>query len=285
MNRTVRTLLVLTIAVAAAAAASFGVYRAVMNRPTREVEAPHLDVVVAARPLSTGAQVKRDDVKIVQWPAQTLIAGGFSQIDAVIDRGVIATVLENEPLTESKIAPLSAGAGLPPTIPPGMRAISIKVNEVIGVAGFVVPGTRVDLFVTLKEQTESMTRVVVSNVQVLTAGTRYDQEKAKTGEPIPSTVVTLLLSPPEAERVVLASTEGQIMLALRNPLDSTTTTTDGTRMASLTGHHEVAAKPMARARVTAVAVAAPPVPLTPPAPRPYVVEAIRAAKRSEESIR
>src|SRR5205814_10218806 len=115
MNRTVRTLLVLTIAVAAAAAASFGVYRAIMNRPVREVEAPHLDVVVAARPLTTGAQVKKDDVKVVQWPAQTPVAGSFSQIDAVVNRGVIATVLDHEPLTESKIAPLSAGGGPPST--------------------------------------------------------------------------------------------------------------------------------------------------------------------------
>ena len=98
-----------------------------------------------------------------------------------MNRGVIASVLENEPVTEAKLAPLEAGAGLPPTIPPGMRAISVRVNEVVGVAGFVVPGTHVDVFVTLKRQTDSETRIVVSNVQVLTAGTRYDQEKAKAG--------------------------------------------------------------------------------------------------------
>ena len=85
-------------------------------------------------------------------------------------------MVANEPLTESKLAPLEAGAGLPPSITEGMRALSVKVNEVIGVAGFVVPGTHVDVMVTLKrdaEQQDSMTRVVVSDVQVLTAGTRY----------------------------------------------------------------------------------------------------------------
>ena len=103
-----------------------------------------------------------------------------------------------------------------------MRAISVKVNEVVGVAGFVVPGTRVDVMVTLSGKNrdeDSMTRVVVSNAQVLTAGTRYDQEKAKDGAPIPSTVVTLLVTPDDGERVALAASEGQIMLTLRNPLD------------------------------------------------------------------
>jgi Flp pilus assembly protein CpaB len=141
----------------------------------------------------------------------------------VLDRGLIATVDENEPLTAAKLAPLGAGAGLPPSIPPGMRAVSVKVNEVVGVAGFVVPGTRVDVMVTLtnrQAQQESMTRVVVSNVQVLTAGTRYDQENAKDGKPIPSTVVTLLVSPEDGERIALAGSEGQIMLTLRNPLDT-----------------------------------------------------------------
>ena len=106
-----------------------------------------------------------------------------------------------------------------------MRAISVKVNEVVGVAGFVVPGTRVDVMVTLTNRQQdslSMTRVVVSNVQVLTAGTRYDQENAKDGKPIPSTVVTLLVSPEDGERVALAASEGQIMLTLRNPLDTVT---------------------------------------------------------------
>ena len=129
----------------------------------------------------------------------------------MVNRGLIATVGENEPLTETKLAPLEAGAGLPPSIPPGMRAISVKVNEVVGVAGFVVPGTRVDVMVTLSDrqrEQDTMTRIVVSNVQVLTAGTRYDQEKAKEGKPIPSTVVTLLVTPDDAERIALGGVGG-----------------------------------------------------------------------------
>ena len=100
-----------------------------------------------------------------------------------MNRGLIAPVVENEPLTATKLASIEAGAGLPPTIAAGMRAISVKVNEVIGVAGFVVPGTRVDVVVTIGKQDDSVSRVIVSNAQVLTAGTKFDQDQAKDGKP------------------------------------------------------------------------------------------------------
>jgi pilus assembly protein CpaB len=285
MNRNTRTLIVLVVAVAVAGLATFGVYRAIQRRPVREVEVAHTYVVVAAKPLAMGARLAAGDLKVVPWPSRTPLQGAHATADEVVNRGVIAAVLENEPVTESKLAPLEAGAGLPPTIPPGMRAISVRVNEVVGVAGFVVPGTHVDVFVTLKRQTDSETRIVVSNVQVLTAGTRYDQEKAKNGEAMPSSVVTLLLTPEDAERTVLASSEGQVMLALRNPLDAASTATAGTRTNSLFGA-EPRSVPVDQPVRRKVAVAAPPAPAPPPAPpAPYVVEAIRAAKRSAETVR
>jgi pilus assembly protein CpaB len=288
MDRNQRTLIVLAVALAAASAASYGVYRAVSNLQVREVEVAHTFVVAAARPIPTGARVTAADVKLVPWPEKSQVPGSFSTIEAVVNRGAVAQVLENEPLTESKLASLEAGSGLPPTIPPGMRAISVQVNEVVGVAGFVVPGTHVDVLVTLKQNDDGTTRVVVSNVQVLTAGTRYDRDKQKNGEAIPSSVVTLLLNPADAERVVLATAEGQLMLALRNPLDAEPTTSPGTRRANLFGVAPVAA-PAARAaaprpRPVVAEVAAPPPP-PPPPPKPYIVETIRAAKRGEETIR
>jgi pilus assembly protein CpaB len=170
-----------------------------------------------------------------------------------------------------------------------MRAISVKVNEVVGVAGFVVPGTRVDVMVTLtnrQHSQESVTRIVVSNAQVLTAGTRYDQEKAKEGTPIPSTVVTLLVSPEDGERIALAASEGQIMLALRNPLDTTTTTTAGVRTGSLLGLPAAAASKPRPARTAAARPVQPVVvPAAPPPPTVYKVQAIRGAKQSEEIVR
>jgi pilus assembly protein CpaB len=289
MNRNTRTLIVLLVAIVVAGLATFGVYRAIQRMPVREVEVAHTFVIVATRPLAMGARLSAADVKVVPWPSRAPLAGAHATVGDVVNRGVIAPVLENEPVTDAKLAPLEAGAGLPPTIPPGMRAISVRVNEVVGVAGFVVPGTHVDLYVTLKRQTESETRIVVSNVQVLTAGTRYDQEKAKSGEAMPSSVVTLLMSPEDAERTVLASSEGQIMLALRNPLDAAATATHGTRTGSLFVEEEtrVAPAPAAPSRPKVVAPPAPvaqpiaPPPLPPP---PYVVEAIRAAKRSTEAV-
>ena len=151
MNRNTRTLLVLLIAVVAAALASFGVYTAVKRMPVREVEVAHTFVVVAAAPLPAGTRITKDNVRLIPWPERSLLTGSFANIDTVLDRGVIVTMLENEPLAEAKLAPVAAGAGLPPTIPPGMRAISVRVNEVVGVAGFVTPGTRVDVLVTLKQ--------------------------------------------------------------------------------------------------------------------------------------
>lgn len=289
MDRNKRTAIVITIAVLLAGVASLGMYRIVSRMPAKAGAAKTVDVVVAHHPLKLGDRVTTDHVKVVKWPAETQMPGALSTIADVIDRGVITPVEENEPLTNAKLAPLEAGAGLPPSIPPGMRAVSVKVNEVIGVAGFVVPGTRVDVMVTLtgrQQQQESLTRVVVSNAQVLTAGTKYDQENAKEGKPIPTTVVTLLVTPEDGERVALAASEGQIMLTLRNPMDTSPTATSGIRTTALFGQPPVAAPATPRAaRVSAPAKPVQPEPAVAPAPKIYSVEAIRGAKRSQEIVR
>jgi pilus assembly protein CpaB len=282
MNRKNRTLLVLLVSVAVASAASYFVYRAVTNIPVREVEVKSYYVAVATKQLPVGTMVGPSDVKLVAWPASSPVAGGYTKVEEVVNRGLIASVVENEPLTATKLASAEAGAGLPPTIAAGMRAISVKVNEVIGVAGFVVPGTRVDVVVTIGKQDESVSRVIVSNAQVLTAGTKYDQDQAKDGKPMPTTVVTLLVTPSDAERIALASTEGSIMLALRNPLDAVPTDTKGTRLTSLMGAPEPA--PVIRVSKGIPRAVAPP---PPPAPVPaiYSVETIRAAKRVSEVVK
>jgi pilus assembly protein CpaB len=287
MNRQSRTLVVVLVALAAAAIASYGVYRAIARIPERRVEIATRFAVVAARAMPMGTRVTPDAVKVVAWPEQTPLAGGFTAVDQVVDRGLISAVVENEPLSESKLAPKEAGAGLPPSIPEGMRAMSVKVNEVIGVAGFVVPGTHVDVMVILRRQREDgLARIVVSNVQVLTAGTRYDQENSKKdGKPIPSTVVTLMVTPNDAERIALAQAEGQLMLSLRNPLDRQPTDSRGARTSAL---FTAPLGPPVESRVIKPkpipVVEAPP----PPVPEPskiYTVEAIRAAKRTEEIVR
>jgi pilus assembly protein CpaB len=268
------------LAIALAAGASFSVYRTVTNLPVREVEVATVQIAVATEDLDVGTRIEKQHVRLVGWPAASPVKGGFSSVDAVVGRGLIQPISANEPLTESKLASLEAGAGLPPTIPPGMRAMSVRVNEVIGVAGFTVPGTRVDVLVTLDDGRGGMARAVVSNVQVLTAGTRFDQAQAKDGRPMPTTVVTLLLTPEDAERIALAQRSGALMLVLRNPLDVAPTETKGVRMASLMGAPDP--PPVVRQ------VAGQPRVVTPKPVQEvkvYSVETIRAAKRTEEVIR
>src|SRR5262249_51328029 len=273
MDRTTRTIIVVGIAVLVAAIASFGVYRAIQQMPVREDEVRSLYQVVAARDMPMGTLLTPNDVKLVPWPASSPVQGGFTTVEPVMNRGRIGGVVTNEPLTEAKLAPLAAGAGLPPSITEGMRALSIRVNEVVGVAGFVVPGTHVDVLVTISQgQSDTLTRVVVSDVQVLTAGTRYDQEKARDGQPIPTSVVTLLLLPVDAERITLASQQGSLMLTLRNPLDRKLTESKGVRTAALFG--DPPPPPIIKTAPTGrkVAVAVPPPPPTQPIPKVYTVE-------------
>ncbi|MGH9256410.1 MAG: Flp pilus assembly protein CpaB, partial [Vicinamibacterales bacterium] len=181
-----------------------------------------------------------------------------------------------------------SGSGLPPVIPEGMRAISIRVNEIVGVAGFVMPGTRVDVVLSVDNPgaahgTEPMARTVIGNVLVLTAGTRYDQQEGKNGEPQRSSVVTLAVLPEDGERIALASTQGQLSLALRNPADAEPTKTPGMRLSVLM--RGPGGQPVIEQRPNRIVAIRPAAPVVPPPPPIYRVEAIRAAKRTEEVVR
>jgi pilus assembly protein CpaB len=253
--------------------------------PAREVSIPTVPTVVAARALPLGTLVGPADLKLVSWPAASVVPGAFRSTDAVVNRGLVASVAENEPVTAVKLAPAGAGGGLSPTIPNGMRAISIRVNEVVGVAGFVQPGAHVDVVAVVRGDTDStVSRVFLTDLRVLAAGTRTDQVRATPNTPAaPATVVTLLVSPSDAERLALASAEGSVTLVLRNPLDTTDVATEGTRLTSLTGGRSAPVPSSGRGpsvprRPARVAVPAPEL------PPPYTVEAIRGAKRSQETL-
>ncbi len=184
-----------------------------------------------------GAEIKAEDLKVAQFPDKGAPEGAYSRIEEVVGRGVVVNIVRNEPILPAKLASKEAGSGLPPVIPEGMRAVSVRVNEVIGVAGYVLPGTRVDVLATASptQNTADMTtKVVLANVQVLTAGTRMEQDQ-KDGKPVQVTVVTMSVTPEQAERLALASTEGKIQLALRNPLDQSAPATPGMRPSVLLG--------------------------------------------------
>jgi pilus assembly protein CpaB len=288
MNRRSRHLVVLMVAVVTAGIASFAVYRAILQRPRGLADMPHQSVVVAARSLAIGTELTEQDVKVVAWPAATPVPGAIGDVKSAVNRGLLTAVLQNEPITVNKLASMGT-AGLPPAIPRGMRAMSVKVNDVIGVAGFVVPGTHVDVVVTIRRTTDSMTRTAASNVQVLAAGTRQDQGKPEsdTKTANASTVVTLLVSPNDAERIALAQSEGEIMLMLRNPLDAEPTMSSGVKTASLLGTDEAPAPvikaPVPRRPTTPVGTSLKPVEAEQPPQRK--VEAIRGMKRTDDVIK
>jgi pilus assembly protein CpaB len=280
-----RLFVVLALALTAGGGLAYGTYNYMQNVPVRTVSVPTQPVVVAAADLQLGTALSSSDVRVVQWPASDVPEGAFRAPQEIEGRGLIVPVVKNEVILPSKLAAKEAGAGLPPVIPPGMRAMSVRVNEVIGVAGYVLPGNRVDVIATAtptQQQTDVTSKVVLTNVQVLTAGTRMEQNQ-DSGKPVQVTVVTLLVSPEEAERLTLASTEGKIQLALRNPLDTGSPTTPGIRPAALLGAAMPAPPVRRAASASSTAKAAPP---ATPEPQPLpTVEVIRGDKRAREVIR
>ena len=275
MNRSTRTSIVVGLAVAAAGLASYGVYRTIQGLPVKEVPIAERFTVVATKDVPVGVLLTRDMVRVSPWPAEAPVAGAFATVEEVVGRGVTSGFVANEPVVETKLAPRDSGGGLPPTITPGMRAVSVKVNDVIGVSGFTVRGTRVDVIVTLRGQ-QSMSRTVISNVEVLAAGTNIDMQQSREGRPIPSSVVTLLLTPPDVERLALASEHGQIMLALRNPLDVEKTETNGVRLSGLMGS-------LGPTPVRTVSGGRPRV-VTPPPPPPPPETAVRGIRGTVSSV-
>jgi pilus assembly protein CpaB len=282
-----RIFAVLAIAVLAGGGLAYGTYSMMNNQPTKAVAAPTQPVVVAANDLSLGTALKKEDLAVVNFPVGQAPEGSFKTPQDLIGRGVVSAMVKNEPILPAKLASKEAGAGLPPVIPEGMRAVSVRVNEVIGVAGYVLPGTHVDVLVTqspTSQAQDTVSKVILANVQVLTAGTRIEQDQDK-AKPIQVTVVTLAVYPDQAERLALASTEGKIQLALRNPMDTAAPETPGVKPAVLLGLARQAA-PAPHAGAAGKTKKAGPVTQEAPAPPPLpTVEIIRGDKRTSEVIR
>jgi pilus assembly protein CpaB len=283
-----RVFLVLVLAIGAGSVFAFATYNYVKNIPANVVSIPTKPVMVAAADLDIGAEITAENVRTINWPANSLPAFAYSDPKDVIGRGIIMPMIQNEPFLPMKLAGKDGGTGLTPAIPPGLRAVSVKVNEVIGVAGYVLPGTHVDVVATVSPTgaaTDMTSKVVLTNVQVLAAGTKIERDGENKDKPMPVSVVTLLVNPEEAERLTLASTEGKIQLALRNPLDKTMPLTQGIRPSALLGFGAPVRTGVARAHTVssgpAVAQAAPVV-IPEAAP---TVEIIRGDKRAHEVVR
>jgi pilus assembly protein CpaB len=248
------------------------------------------DLVIAARPLGVGVNVKPGDVKINKVAADQFPKGAFSKPEEVIDRPIISNVLMDEPILEGRLASRGSGVGLAPIIPVGMRAVSVRVNDVVGVAGFVLPGMRVDVLVTGRPPTaeEKLTTTVLQNILVLSAGQTMQPDAR--GQAINAPTVTLLVTPEQAEMLTLAGNDGQIQLVLRNGSDQSIEKTGGRSVSELYGRarpkpaEEPRPQPRPVARVVAAAPPPPPKPVVIPQP-PDEVVVIRGNTKTVETVR
>jgi pilus assembly protein CpaB len=278
MNRN-RLLLIGFIALAMGAFVSLVVYRNLQSRTGSKVPLGE-EVVVAAGDLQVGTKIEDKDVRLVHFPSGDLPDGCFHQRNKVVGRGVVLPIARGEFVLPNKLAGENAGSGLPSLIPPGMRAVSVRVNDTTSVSGFVLPGTRVDVLLTGNPQgsNEQQTTTVLENVAVIATGQRLERNSA--GEAQSAPVVTLLVSPDDAQRLTLASTQGHIQLALRNPLDTKQENVAASKSNSLYKNvSEPTSAAAPRSRLKHVAVQAPP-----PTPTAYTVEVYKGDKKEEDKF-
>src|SRR5215467_8267388 len=227
---------VLIFAFVVASVASLMLYRLLLNRPqSAKAAQAAVQIVLATRDIEVGTVIKEDDVRLSDWPAAVPL-GAAGKTQDVVGRGVTTPIFAKEPVIDSRLAPKGAGGGLAAMIPPGMRAVAIRVNEVVGVAGFVVAGMRVDILISGNSPGGNgslgmLTRTMLQNIEVLSAG--QDFKKDSEGKPIMVQVVNLLVTPEQAEQLSLASNQTTIQLILRNPLDLEISRTSGTALRNL----------------------------------------------------
>ncbi len=275
--RRILVLCILILAIGSGGAASILTYRLLKSRQLTDLSlapkpAPTFPLVVAAAKIPYGTVLQAEHVKTVEWASTVRPEGSFSDPQAVLGRAIIEGLVPGEPILEERLAPKDAGGGLASVIPKGKRAVSVRVNEIIGVAGFVLPKTRVDVLVSVNpggEKGRSASKMILQNVEVLAAGQKIEQDSE--GKPETVNVITLLVSPEEAEKLTLASHEGDLQLALRNSLDLDPVATTGANLSAMVqGRREPA-----RTRADR------------PAPRPpaaETVEVIRGNKRTTETF-
>ncbi|HEY2014949.1 MAG TPA: Flp pilus assembly protein CpaB [Bryobacteraceae bacterium] len=283
MNQRITAILVIALLVSAGA--TYVVYRLIASRASQSAAMATVPVIRAARTLELGTLIKDSDLTTGPW-AGPVPAGMATKKDGLIGRGVVAPIYDGEPVMDSRLAPMGAGGGLAATIPPGKRAVAVKVDEIVGVAGFAVPGMRVDVLVAGTAPGQGaegrQVKTILQNIEVLSAGQNY--QKDNEGKPVVVQVVNLLVTPEQAETLSLASSETKIQLVLRNPLDTEAVKVPGTQMATMFGGTPKPPAPAPRPRTTTVAVK--PQTLAPiekvviPMP-PYQIEIFNGATRSE----
>ena len=295
MNK--RLISVLIFALVVSATASVILYRLISSQLANNAKLPANRLLVAAHNLDNGVLIKDGDIKVVDWGGP-IPMGAIQKPEDAVGRGVVQQIYEGEPLLETRIAAKGAGAGLAATIPPGMRAVALRVNDIVGVAGFVTPGMKVDILIAGTPPKGNgglgtLTKTLLQNVEVLSAGQNI--QKDAEGKPISVGVVNMLVTPEQAEVLSLASNETRIQLVLRNPMDKEETHTRGTATAYLydgkNGEPPVGPnrpRPVKAAPRRAAAPPPPPPPapakVKPEPPPPITVEVIHGSSRAQSKF-
>jgi pilus assembly protein CpaB len=271
MNRKLLTILLISFVIAGGCA--FLVYRIVGARIASSKPVLTTKVVAAASDIKLGTVLTATDLTTSEIQG-TVPKGAILKPESVIGRGVISDIYQGEPILESRLAPQGSGGGLASTIPDGMRAMAVRVDQVVGVAGFVTPGLRVDVLASgvppgAEGNQGTETKTILQNIQVLSAGT--DIQKDAEGKPQQVQVVNLLVTPEQAQTLSLASTELRIQLVLRNPLDTKVGQVQGTAMGQMFGEQGPAKVGVRRAPKAA--------------PKVFTIQVINGSTVSEEKFR
>jgi len=272
MNRKLLTILLISFVISGGCA--FLVYRIVGARIASSKPVLTTKVVAAASDIKLGTVLTATDLTTSDIQG-TVPKGAILKPESVIGRGVISDIYQGEPILESRLAPQGSGGGLASTIPDGMRAMAVRVDQVVGVAGFVTPGLRVDVLASgvppgAEGNQGTETKTILQNIQVLSAGT--DIQKDAEGKPQQVQVVNLLVTPEQAQTLSLASTELRIQLVLRNPLDTKVAQVQGTAMGQMFGEQGGPAKVGVRRAPKA-------------APKVFTIQVFNGSTVSEEKFR
>jgi len=236
-----RPLVFFGLAVVLALVTSILVFSWMQNEKNRLMAAPipinkNVQVLVSNSDLAWGTKLTPEMIQLEEFPPAVIPEGHFTSVESIKDRVLLVDIKRNELLLESKLAPLGASGGVAAVTDPNKRAMSVKVDDVIGVAGFIKPGDRVDVMVTIEpepnKQGHTISKLILENVKVLAAGTQMER-KGKDEEPVQVQVITVEVDVEEAEKLALASTQGRLRLALRNPLNAERVLTKGANVGSL----------------------------------------------------
>lgn len=255
-----------------AAALTLLVFRRIRSAATQRAVT---QIVTSANDLPAGVALSAKDVALIDWPSDVQLPGSFSKVDAVIGHPLLRSLGPKEPILQRDLAVEGSGIGLSTKIPPGMRATAVRSNEIVGVAGFLYPGSHVDVLATYNlpgtsGPASTLTQTVLQDVEVLTAGQTIEPDPQ--GKPQQVNVVTLLLSPEDSQKLQLASTQGAIQFVLRNGTDKKTVDLHPTRVEQLIA----TAKPP-----EAVAVKKTGKRVAPPPSKPvYVLEVIQGTQHT-----